>query len=318
LTLAHRHPWRAFLCAALAINALCFALVRLLPRPQVEFGAAFDVAITVPALYLLLVVRAGLQPAVSVVPLCLLGLLRATYLAHGMAAARPAIAGAVEVAIVWLLVARVRRGLRSSDSGDLLQRIERGAREILPSERAAAVLAGELAVFCYAFAPWRRAPEIPTGARSFTLHEQSSVAALFGSLAGVSLMEAALVHLIVARWSAAGAWVLTALSVYGAIWLAAVARSFRLRPVLLTRDEVTVRAGLLWTVHIPRGACSVERPGARCDLRVPLLADPNVVLRLAGPVTARGLYGMKRRVSSIALGLDDPAAFGRALAESAR
>ena len=313
LTLHRTHPWRTFLCAALAINALCFALVRLAPRPQVEIGAALDVAVTVPALYLLLIVRAGMQPAVSVVPLCVLGLLRATYLAHGVAFARPAVAALAEVAIVWLLVVRVRRGLRVPGGGDLLERMELAAREMVPSERVAAVLGGEIAVFWYAFASWRRGPEVPTGARAFTLHEQSGVALLFGFLAGVSVMEAALVHVVVTRWSGAAAWALTAISAYGTVWLAAVARSFRLRPVLVTEGEVILRAGLFWTVRIARGAFTVEAPGAGCDLRMPMMAEPNVVLRVGEPVVARGLYGITRRVSTIALGMDERERFVEAV-----
>lgn len=272
-------------------------------------GAAFDVVITVPALYLLLIVRAGLQPAISVAPLCLLGLLRATYLAPGAAMARPAIAGAVEIAVTWILIARVCRGMRAAGGGDLVERMERGAREIVPLDRAASVLAGELAVFWYAFASWRRTREVPPGARAFTLHEQSGAATLLGFLAGVSLMEAALVHLIIARWSVTVAWVLTAVSIYGAVWLGAVARSFRVRPMLVTENEVVVRAGLLWTVRIPRDAVAIESAVSTYDLKVPLLAEPNVVLRLRTPRIAYGIYGLRRRVSTIAIQVDDASAF---------
>jgi hypothetical protein len=309
--LTRTHPWRTFLGAALAINALCFALVRLVPRPQVEFGAALDVAITVPALYLLLIVRAGLAPAISAAPLFLLGLLRATWLVPGFAIARPLLSAVAEIAIGTLLLVRVRRGLRAPHHGDLLELMESAAREIVPSRRVAAVLAGELAVFWYAFASWRRAPDVPRGARAFTLHRQSGVATLFGFLAGVSLIEAALVHLLVAQWSVTAAWVLTCLSVYGALWLAAVARSFVLRPLLVTADEIVLRAGLLWTVRIPFSSITTERPGALCDLRVPILADPNVVLRLAEPAIARGVYGISRKVTTVEIGLDDPSAFIR-------
>ena len=307
MILATHNRWRSFLCAALAINVLCFALVQSLPRPKVEIGAALDVAVTVPALYFLLIVRARLAPAISVLPLCLLGLLRATWLAPGIAFARPTVFAAVEIAILSLLVIRIRRGVHAArGSSDVLERIESAARGVIPSHRLAGILAGELAVFWYAFASWRRVPEVPEGARPFTIHQQSGVALLFGFLAGVSVMEAALVHLVVARWSVVGAWALTAISVYGAIWLTAMARSFSLRPALVTDDEVIVRVGLLWSVRIPRAAVSLEGPGARCDLRAPMLAEPNVVLRVAEPVLARGLYGMTRRVSTIGLALDDP------------
>ena len=313
MTLAHHHRWRVFACAALAINAICFALVRLIPRPEVAFGAALDVSVTVPALYLLLIVRAGLAPAFSVVPLCLLGLLRATWLAPGVDAARPAVSAALEVAVVILVIGRVRRGARAAGGGDLLERIERAAGEMVPSRRAAAILAGELAAFRYAFAGWRCAPEVPAGSWAFSMHRESGVALLFGFLAGVSVMEAVLVHLVVAQWSAPIAWTATAFSIYGAIWLTAVARSFALRPVVVSEEEVIVRAGLLWTVRIPRSSLARDGAAAVPELKLPPLADPKIFLIMAAPVTAHGLYGRMRSVSTIALSLDDPEAFRAAL-----
>jgi hypothetical protein len=311
LTFVRTHAWRTFLLAAVGINILAFLLARLVPRPQVEFGAALDVAVTVPALYFLLIVRAGLAPAISIIPLCLLGLLRATWIAPPIAFARPAVGAAVEIAIVAILVMRVRRGLRGTDSADVVERLEFAAREIVPVRRVAAILAAELAVFYYAFCSWRSKPDVRPDATAFTMHRQSGVAMLFGFLAGVSVMEAAVVHLAVSRWSAAFAWVLTGISIYGAIWLAALARSFPIRPVLVTEEELILRAGLLWSVRIPRRIMTVERTGAACDLRVPLLAEPNLMLRLSEPVSACGIYGITRRVTSIGIALDDPAAFQR-------
>ncbi len=100
--------WRTFAFAALAINLIAFLMVRLVPRPAVGAGAALDVAITVPALYFLLIVRGGVQPLVSLIPLCLLGLLRATYLAPQIAWARPWAGAAAEIAVIAVIgVSRV-------------------------------------------------------------------------------------------------------------------------------------------------------------------------------------------------------------------
>src|SRR5205814_1155171 len=104
---------------------------------------------------LLLIVRGGLQPAISVIPLMLLGLVRATYLAPRIASVRPLVAVAAEVAMVALIVTRVRRG---------------GV--------VARVLASELDVLRYAFAMWRRTPDVLAGARAYMIHRQSGVATL--------------------------------------------------------------------------------------------------------------------------------------------
>jgi hypothetical protein len=307
--------WRVFVFAAVAINLIAFLMVRVAPRPAVGIGAALDVSVTVPALYFLLVVRGGLQPLVSILPLCLLGLVRATYLAPGIAGARPALGAVAELAVVALIAVRVRRGLRAAGGdSDVLARIGAAAREIVPSKSVAAILASEIAVFYFAFASWKQRPHAPAGSRAFSIHEQSGVAALFGMLAGVSVIEAALVHLVVTRWSVAAAWVLTALSVYGMVWLVAIARSFVLRPVLVQAGELVARGGMMWTVRVPLAAiCAVDPGASQHDLKLPPASEPNVVLRLAKPVTAQGMYGMTRRVSILALAIDDRNGFVRAL-----
>jgi hypothetical protein len=303
--------WRVFGLAAIAINLIAFAMVRAVPRPAVGVGAAFDVAVTVPALYFLLVVRGGLQPVITLVPLCLLGLVRATYLAPGMAWARPALGGAAELAVIGLIGMRLRRGWHAgAEDADALVRIERAAREIVPARRVAAILAGELAVFYYAFGCWRQRPHAPAGSAAFSIHEKSGAAALFGMLAGVSVMEAGLVHLVVARWSVTGAWVLTALSLYGMIWLTAVARAFVLRPVLVQEGVLIARGGLLWTLRVPVHAiCAIETGSADYELKLPPASEPNVVLRFGEPVIASGMYGMTRRASSVGLAVDDRTGF---------
>jgi membrane protein YdbS with pleckstrin-like domain len=307
--------WKLFASLAVSINLIAFLMVRLAPRPAVGVGAALDVAVTVPLLYVLLVVRGGLQPVISLAPLMLPGLLRATYLAPGISWARPAIGAGAELALFAFIAVRLRRGWRAgANDEDVLSRIETAAREIVPARRAAAILASEIAVFYYAFCSWRTSPDTPARSRAFSIHEQSGVAALFGMLAGVSVMEALLVHLAVTRWSVTAAWVLTALSLYGMMWLAALARSFILRPVLVRDGELIARSGMMWTVRIPLAAIhAIDSNAGPYELKLPPAAEPNLVLRLTAPVTARGMYGRKRRISSLALAIDDPSGLTRAL-----
>jgi hypothetical protein len=42
-------------------------------------------------------------------------------------------------------------------------------------------------------------------------------------------------------------------------------------------------------------------------------SEPNVALRLSQAVTARGMYGMTRQVTSVGLAVDDPEGLVRAL-----
>jgi hypothetical protein len=69
------------------------------------------------------------------------------------------------------------------------------------------------------------------------------------------------VHLLVHRWSRVLAWIISGLTVYGAIWLAGVARSLELRPVLVGGGYLVVRYGLLFRLRIPRKAIREIRKG---------------------------------------------------------
>ena len=139
---------------------------------------------------------------------------------------------------------------------------------------------------------------------------------LLGVIAVASIGEAAGVHLMVRRWSELAAWALTAFSIYGAVWIVALARSIVLRPVLVTADSLELRAGLLWSVTVPRSNIHrISEPLAPPDrgqagyLRIGPLADPRFLIELKEPVVAEGPYGIRKRVSAIGLFVDEPAAF---------
>lgn len=96
------------------------------------------------------------------------------------------------------------------EAADIPDRLEAACGHVLPSRSAARVLASELAVLYYALFAWRAGPHAPANAYAFRLHRESGIAMLFGFLAGVSLGEVLVVHLLVQRWSHMAAWIATA------------------------------------------------------------------------------------------------------------
>jgi hypothetical protein len=290
MTVAKQTRVWLFFGLAMSINIIDPMLVRAITKPPVAIAAAFDLAVVVPALYFWLVVRSGIQPLTTMIPLCLLALFRATWIMPGLSMTRPLLAGGVEIAVVALIVTRTRRRL------------------------VTAIAADEIAVLYYAFAAWRRKPEVPPGMEAYSTHQRAGTAVLFGSLAAISVVEAPLLHLLVMRWNVKAAWVLTVLSVYGAIWLVGMARAFVLRPVLVGNGELVIRSGLLWTLHAPLDRiASIHRGGGASDLRLCPGGDPNVAMEFSEPMIAAGMFGRRRRVTRVALSIDDPPAFERAL-----
>lgn len=135
------------------------------------------------------------------------------------------------------------------------------------------------------------------------------------ALVAVSVVELCVVHLLIALLvSGWVALVLTIGSLAGILWLIGLMRSFRIMPVELTEDRLTMRAGSLRAIDLPRGSvlrlrddftgADIKAPGM---LKLSLLAYPNIVIDLVEPI-ALG----RRRVTAVAHRLDDAASFAKA------
>ena len=302
------NPQLTFVGLAILVNAVVSSLAHNVTDPTrhraVEFAATADMTVTVSALYYWLVVRPGLRPKVSVLFIALMGLLRASFAFPDVIPGKALIAGGGEVLLIAALVVGFRRGWRVK-ADDPVERIQEVLSGLIPIPAAARALAGELSVLYYAFA-WRARPHEPEGSRAFTLHARSGFSdlILFAGLA--SLLEVVPVHMVTAHWSGTAAWILTAMSLYGALWAFALSRSFALRPTLVTADALLVRFGLLFSLRILltslRGVSRKPVPGAHI---VPRNADPSFYLEFTEPLEASLLLGLTKQISSVGLSADD-------------
>ncbi len=291
-----RHRLLLFLGFAVLANVAISLLLRHAQSAAVTAGACADLLITIPAAYYLLVVRAGVQPLITVVPVLLSGLLRATYVLPDLGATNIAVAVLCELGIAWFVM---RRGGNSFP---------------------ARIFLSELSILRMAFAGWLMKPDVPAGARAFSMHKENGAATLFGFLAAISFGEAVGMHFVIQRWSPVAAWWITGLSLYGSVLLIALARSFVLRPIVVTETSVLLRAGLLWSVEVAREnivaanrLTEIPDRSAPGNLRIVGIGDPNITVELREAVTAEGLYGRRKLVRRIGVAADRPGGLLEAL-----
>ena len=233
------------------------------------------------------------------------------------------------LALVGWLAMRVRRGVAASRVAqgapfalDVPERIDLALRELVPSPRLAAMLATEMSLLYFALLSWRRDPHVPAGTQAFSYHRRNGLAGILWALLLAAVVELVALHFLVRAWSPRAAWTLTAVSIVGALWVLGFLRAALLRPTLLVGDTLFVRTGVQWSAEIPVAAIAdahFGRPrapakGTPGHLRPLAIGDPNVLLRLREPLTARGPYGIRRSVSSIALSVDDPGGIEKGLA----
>src|SRR6266852_942454 len=305
------NPVLLFIGFALLVNTTAsfvgHAFAHASHRPIIAAAACFDMIVLVPAMYYWLVVRRGGQPVATVLGMFCLCAVRASFVFPGVVRSELVVAGA-EIGVFAFLFYRVNRALRRGRAfylrGDITQQLEAAAREMIPVEKAAKVIACEGAIFYYAFFSWGARPHIPAGSQSFSTHKQTGFVGLLWALSALSLIEVPLVHVMVHQWSRGVAWTLTGLGVYGIVWVVALARSVVLHPLRLCGEFLEIRKGFLWSLRIPlREIVTVQRvSGPPCSrrrrgyLRAALGADPQFLVALQSPLMAQGPYGLSKQV----------------------
>lgn len=313
-----------------AVLAATFGVVRAIEagtHPQILADAlTLDLLLAVPLAYWFLAVRGAGWPRVTVVPVFVLSV-AATRLVPALEAGRllPWLEWVAIPAELLLLTIVTRRAIAMSrtlarDGGDdALESLRRASLELIEAPRAAEIIAYEAAVLWYAVAGGGRRSASPA-AESFGVRRRSGYGPVLTAILLALVAEGIALHLFVRHWSAAAAWILTILTAYAAVWLLGDFRALGRRTIALTADELLVRLGLRWTVRVPlervlavRAAAGAAESRGPDHLRAVILGSERQVVELAAPIEAVGFYGIRRRVQSIGLAVDDPEPFLEAL-----
>lgn len=174
-----------------------------------------------------------------------------------------------------------------------------------------------LRTFALALFVWRRRPADPVEFAAGTALAPALVAVALLGLAEIGVLD-----LLVARWSPAVAWTLSAAAIVGAVYLIGLAKSLRHAPTRLAPDRLALRLGHLQALdidyrsirsveHFPAGA---PRREERLDLAP--LSSPNVVIALNSERTVGGRWGKRRSFREIGVRIEEAERFVAALRES--
>jgi len=315
-----RRRYSIFFLLALTIHVADSAVTRSIADPSrralVSAAASADVILVVSLLYYWLLVRPGIRSSGSLSFIALLGCLHATYFWPSAGSLRLVFAASCESGVIALIAVGVLRAKRKPQSDPLDTINSALASGFLPPP-VARMLAAEFGTLYYALFTWRSKAHAPSDAEAFSIHRQSGQADLLSGLALAGILEIVPVHLVLHRWTAAGAWIATASSIYAVIWLFGLSRSIQLRPVLVGPDYLDLRYGVLFRLIVePHHIARVSRfdpadaPGAAI---LPKGSQPNLCIELTQEQMAEGLFGIRRRVKRIALAADNPLALEQAL-----
>lgn len=298
-------------------------------RPALPLGVTLDLLVVMPGLFYLLVARRYRWPITSVVGAFGAGLALGYWLIpvgqqQYLRLAGHALILLEALTIAWAVVhlRRIGRAYRAArqHGADFMNNLTAAFQQVLG--RSLSPLVFEISMFRYALLGWWAVPEVRDEDAAFSSHRESGFPALavVGSLALV--VETATVHLLAGHWSPTLAFWLLVLDGYGLLVWMAHGHAVRLRPTLLTADELVIRVGFFWKVAVPRAVVEAIEPlrdapaaVATRNLAKLLFTTPNLLLTFDGPVEVIGPYGIRRPARRVAIYLDHPQRFMQAMKE---
>ena len=324
---------RFLLVFALAVSAVMAAewivvhSIAFRQRPElIALAVTFDIVVVLPGLFYFLILRPRNTSPIFVVPVFLLSMVVAarilppqhqSYL-HSLRHLLPVL----EVGLLAYVISRIpafRRSYREERKNSIYftDAFLSALRKTVGDRMIVGIVAIEFFLMLFAFAGWFLKWK-EWRLQSFTYHRKAGYAAILGVLVFVTLMETVGMHIIISRWSIAAAWILTALSIYGILWLFGDFHAIRLHPIVLDNDTLHLRTGLRWSAEIPVSAIADVTFGApqkrrsKSYLRASVMW-PRAVIHFKEPVTVKGLFGIQRTVTQVGLSLDEPELFREAV-----
>lgn len=299
------------------------------PGP-LSIGIILDLTLTIPLVYLFLI-RKKKVPKTTVIPFFIAGLVLASFIIPAghqqlLTQIKTWILPLVEITaftFVALKIRKIRKSYKAQkkETLDFYALIRQATQEVLPG-KVSSFVATEIAVLYYGFFHWK-SRKLTT--HEFSYHKDSGAVALLAILIVIVLVETFAIHLLLQRWSPVVAWVLSCLSLYSASQIFGMLRSLSKRPILLFKDRLELRYGILGEATIPlENIESIELSFKDISLSTqvrklsPLgdMENHNVLIHVKSENALEGLYGSKKTFTTLALHIDEKEKFRQALTEA--
>ena len=321
------HSILPFLVTAAAILTCTWFVVQseaFAERPDLlAFASTIDVVLFIPAIYYLFIRKTKI-PKITLLPVFVLSLIAAGRLIpaeHQQVLDYLEVAPVfIELPVIAVLVWNIRKTFiaykkqkKSVRRQGFLETVHQAASKAYGEGVFANVLATEVSMFHYAIIGWNPQKEAPKGLQ-FTYHKDNGYLAFFAVAIFAVIVETAVLHLLLMQWSNVAAWILTGLSIYSLFFVIGDFNAIRKRPIYLDEAVAKIRIGFRWRFNLPYHMIeSVE-------LRTPdkekeefanliLAGEANVVIKLKEEMHAEGLYGLKKKMTQLALAIDDKQTF---------
>tara|TARA_R110002049_G_scaffold44064_1_gene129176 strand:- start:88 stop:1110 length:1023 start_codon:yes stop_codon:yes gene_type:complete len=290
---------------------------------SLSIGITFDLLLTVPFIYFLLIRKTNI-PKTTVVPFLIGGIVICSLIVpsenqYYLNLFKTWVLPIVELSILSFVIYNVTKGikryrLKSNESFDFFTTLKSTCYEILP-KGAVIPVATEIAVFYYGFIYWRKRK---LKSNEFTYHKDSGTIAILIAIIFIVAIETVTFHILLTKWNGTVAWIFTFLSIYSGIQIFGFLKSMFKRPISIENNRLHLRYGIMTESSINlENIDSVELSTKEIETNKETrklsflgeLESHNVVIRLKGEETLIGLYGIRRKFKVLLLHVDNKIEF---------
>ncbi|HSE40887.1 MAG TPA: hypothetical protein VLH08_08995 [Acidobacteriota bacterium] len=288
----------------------------------ISLGVALDITLGVPILFYFFIAKPRKYSALSLLPVFLASIALAAFMLPAdhqtFLSKEKKIIPFIEVAAVLYICFKIPgiwKRYKNAKETELYisDAFEAAAGDMMRRNRLIKIVLTEFLLMYLAFGGWFKKYQKSGSFSTFTYHQKSSYSTILGVMSFLLIVETVGLHLIVMHWSVMTANIITALSIYGLIWLIGDFHAIRLHPVILTEHDLLLRTGIRWRATIPISEIADVEIGSKprknkSYLRASVLY-PRVIVHLHHPIPVKGLFGMLRHPSRLGLSIDDPEQF---------
>lgn len=303
---------------------LLFILIFLMKSPfakgneMLSLAISADLLLTVPIVYFILIRKSNI-PKSTVIPLMIIGLLIGTCFLPKqdqtyLELFKNWVLPIIELSILSIVIFKVNKAIKSykklkNSTPDFFDTLKSVCGEILP-KKLVPLFASEVAVFYYGFINWQTRE---FDENEFTYHKKSGTIPVLVVIIFLVILETFIFHILLFNWSNTLAWILTFLSIYSGIQVFGFLRSMYKRPILIEKDKLILRYGIMnETIIDLKDISSIEISSKDIEFnnetrKLSILGDlesHNTIIRLNQKNTLIGIYGIRRTYKNLALHVD--------------
>lgn len=297
-------------------------------------GITVDFVLIVPLVYLLLIWKTDI-PKITALPFLTGGLIIASYALPDnqqtlLTQVKTWVIPVIEIGVLSFVGYNVRKIYKSyqnekKETFDFYSAMKEAVKPILP-KAAQSFFAMEISTFYYGFFDWKKRK---LKSHEYSYHKESGTIAILAVIILLVVVETAVFHILIQRWSAVIAWILSILSVYSGIQIFGMLRSMSKRPISIEENNLKLHFGIMAESIVPISNIDrVELSAKEVELNdttkklSPLgeIDSHNVLIHMKDTQKLYGLYGFQKDYTTIALHVDDKKGFNevltRAIAEA--